>query len=210
MSHTSAPARLGRHPSTVRPRPGRLALAALAALGASVAVGGQALAQGLTRYPDAPSSPEARLIARLHAANRMEIRMGQLARQRVTSAAVLRYATSVERDHRELDHRLQILSGRLGLTLADLPIAVTPREQQEHRITMNRLRASWGVRFEREFLRTMAAEHRKVIDEVVSARPLLYDQEVRAQVDRTLPVLRRHEQVAQRLLDRSGWRWRWR
>jgi putative membrane protein len=175
----------------------RTAVAAAAAL---VLWAAPARALGPSPVEGRVITPEASVLAFLHAANRMEVKMGRLAEDRGFSPAVKQYAAMLIRDHRRADRKVLAETVRLGLDLPYVPTGETPAQRRLHRLTMSRLNVLTGREFDRVYLRAMVDDHRGAITRVVEARNQVTDPRVRDLIDATLPVLRHHLVEAKQIL----------
>jgi putative membrane protein len=158
-----------------------------------------------------PALSESQVLAKLHAANQMEMEAGGLAASRAQSGKVKRYGEQLIKDHRQADNSVMALAKRKGVDLQSVastparPTDASDTEGLEHaqRSSMERLRALKGSDFDRAFLATMVADHDDALRLVRNARSQTQDPELRALLVKLSPVLQQHYDLAQRLL-RSG------
>lgn len=141
---------------------------------------------------DAPMSAE-EILSKMHAANRMEIRLGELARDKATSARVRRYGVLLVRDHRLGDRKVQDAARRQDITLAQ------PSPEPEEQAMIERLLQVTGKEFDREFLEAMEQRHGKMIGMLRQAREQVDNPAVAELIGRLLPILGQHESLSTEL-----------
>lgn len=124
-----------------------------------------------------------------------EIQLGQMAQRQGQSEGVRNFGQMLEADHREARRQAVEVARPMGMTPPDEMMPEARREADKLKV-MN------GRAFDREFARYMVKDHRKDISD--------FETEARrghgptADLARqTLPVLRKHLQVAERLVDRG-------
>jgi putative membrane protein len=168
---------------------------------------------GDTAGQQQPALSESQVLAKLHAANQMEMEAGGLAASRAQSGKVKRYGEQLIKDHRQADNSVMALAKRKGVDLQSVPsMPSRPSGESEgenesdahaQRSSMEQLRTLTGSEFDRAFLAMMVADHDDALRLVRNARSQTQDPELRALLAKLTPVLRQHYDLAQRLL-RTG------
>jgi len=153
-----------------------------------------------------------KVLRKLHHVNLEEVNAGQLAQQKSASKDVKDYGAMLVRDHQKADQDVKTVASKLNIdveakkTDADRQTKAdadhqAKRQAKEHQL--DELQKLTGRAFDRSFLQMMVNGHREVIAMVKSARNDAKP-EVRDLLDKLLPVLQRHEDRANELLDKMG------
>lgn len=141
--------------------------AAVLILTASTGCGGQSTAkrtgasgQAVTAsiQPQRPSAQDRAWLAAAHQANLAEVRAGELARKKGTTAAVRSAGERMVADHSRLDGEVTRVADELGVSL---PKTAAPADKA----AATRLANESGSRFDQDFLATMITGHQKLIGE---------------------------------------------
>ncbi|CAG0980351.1 hypothetical protein PHYC_01733 [Phycisphaerales bacterium] len=151
------------------------------------------------------TSPDARILAILHAVNREEIEIGTLAQQKGQSLEVRDYGAMLVRDHTANDTRVQTAARTVGITLMSVEQAKAMMKSEkgggaDQPDALTQLRAADGSEFDRKFATLMRQGHADVIRTVEAARANVRHAPVRDLLDQTIPTLREHEKSAANLL----------
>jgi putative membrane protein len=150
------------------------------------------------------ASPDARVLAKLHKTNQMEITMGQMAVQKAQSPAVKAYGEKLIRDHGQSDRDITTMAGTMQLDLAQVPLHQKPGAERKHQATMDKLNSLTGAAFDRAFIDAMIEGHQQKITSISAMQKKLANPEVQSLVEKTLPVLKDHEQSAERIRRELG------
>jgi putative membrane protein len=162
---------------------------------------------GNTNNVESMPSADVRILSILHAKNLEEIQIGQLAQQKGTSDDVRSFGETLVRNHTESDTMVRNTAQSANLLLLE-PRDISESLAREKGMTsappdpMAELRDLEGAAFDRTFAQKMLAGHRELIQIVENARPNVKNSSVRDLLDRTLPTLRQHEQMAAQLANR--------
>ncbi len=140
--------------------------------------------------PGGTMSEDAAILSFLHATDQDEVRVGTLAQGKATSAMAKSYADMLVKDHTDHDAQVMSLAKSANITLSPPP---APKGEDPAAI----LGPLTGAAFDKKFGELMAAGHRDAIQTAEAAQPKLTNADVRALVDKTLPVLRHHLEMAQ-------------
>jgi putative membrane protein len=124
-----------------------------------------------------------------------EIELGALAREKASDPAVRDYGDRLVRDHRTAGVELQALAARKGWQVPAQP-------DPQHAATRDRLAGLSGGEFDRRFTEEMVKDHQKAISDFERAAQTANDPDLRDWAQKTLPVLREHQRIAQDLSQR--------
>jgi putative membrane protein len=142
---------------------------------------------------------DARIIAKLHHINQMEVDAGKLAEDKGQAKAVRDYGARLVRDHQSADKKIVAYADKNGIDANAMPPAGNDQEAKDMD-KMDRLRNLTGAEFDRTFASTMLEGHQKAIDLVQSARDTVTDGQLKGMLGQLLPTLEKHRQIAQNLV----------
>ena len=122
-----------------------------------------------------------------------ELQAAQLAATKASDPAVKSYASKLADQHSTANNELMTLASSLGL---ELP----PSPKRSMRNEIEKLGKKTGVEFDREFVRNVGVkEHEKDVKAFQKAAKDVKDPQLKAWIDKTLPVLQEHLSAAQNL-----------
>ena len=125
----------------------------------------------------------------------MEVELGKVAASKGASDEVRQFGQRMVDDHSKANSELmQIASGK-GMTL---PTAPDPKHQAE----MRKLSALYGEKFDKEYVKMMLKDHKKDVAAFEKEAGGGMDAELKAFASSTLPTLREHLQMIQRINDK--------
>ena len=144
------------------------------------------------------------VLRKLHHINQEEIKAGQLAQQKGSMRDVKDYGATLVRDHTKGDENVKTLASKMNVDLEAMKSDARHQEKKQvHENKMDQLQKMSGKDFDRGFAQMMVNGHREAIEMVKdvrgSAKP-----ELKAMLDQLLPVLQRHEDMANDILNKSG------
>jgi putative membrane protein len=181
-----------------------------------------------TRAPTDKDAAEAAILGVLHKANQDEIAMANLANERSSNKAVKDYAGTITADHKKADDEIMSFAKVHNLDLKEGLHAAKERVEQNreaaearevqsatggyshagaamgdqaaaHKQAMEDLGKLNGPEFDKKFVKTMAVDHRRVIDHLTTIRSKAKDPEFTQLIDKLMPMLQKHESAAQQL-----------
>lgn len=143
------------------------------------------------------------VLRKLHHINQEEIQAGQLAQQKGTTRDVKDYGATLVRDHTKGDQEVKTLASKMNVDLEAVKDEARHREkQQAMQNKMDQLQKMTGKDFDKAFAQMMVNGHREAIEMVKTAR-IDAKPELKSMLDKTLPVLQKHEDTANDILNKS-------
>jgi len=136
------------------------------------------------------------VLLKLHHSNQMEVAAGKLAQQKGQSKDVKSFGKMLVSDHSAADKKVTALAREEKIKLPTSP----PMSDDK----MDKMKAAKGADFDRMFAADMLEDHKAAIDEVKAARDNAKDEKLKALLVATLPVLEKHRDTAERLIDKLG------
>lgn len=138
----------------------------------------------------------AAILEQIHQANLKEIAIGQLAEEKASSDEVRAYAVQLVNDHTNADQMVAATAQKKGAHLRD--------SQGSHgKVAQQKLSAASGAQFDRLFLEQSSANHKKLISELQQEREDASDDDVEALIDKIVPILQQHDDLAQILMKKE-------
>lgn len=120
----------------------------------------------------APTDERA-LLERLHYANQMEIKLGQLAEKNAQSPDVKSFASMMIKDHTAMDQKLMSYAQGKGMKLSDMPKPLNDVEKRvmaQDRATMDELQVLKGAAFDSCYMAGQVGDHDATLGKVMAAR----------------------------------------
>jgi putative membrane protein len=114
-----------------------------------------------------------------------EVELGKLAQQKGSSQKVKDFGSMMVKDHGMANDELKQLAAAKGITLPTGP-------SEEKQRLINEMSAKSGADFDKAYLVEMVKDHREDVRKFENASNSVKDPDLKAFVDRTLPVLRKH------------------
>src|SRR3984957_16766543 len=183
--------------STSREQPPANANATVAAAPAA-----QPTAQEAKAKPARVPSPEASskktsasILAQLHQADLKEIAVGKIAEEKASTEEVRAYAVQLVNDHTNADQMVLAMAQKTGTHLRGASTARSKTDQK--------LSAASGAQFDRMFLEQSSADHKKLMSELQQEREEASDDDIEALIDKIMPILQQHHDLAQILLKKE-------
>jgi putative membrane protein len=143
------------------------------------------------------------VLRKVHHINLEEIDAGKLAQQKGTTREVKDYGATLVRDHTKADTDTKTLASKMNVDLEKVKDDARHREkQQAMQDKMDQLKKMTGKEFDRTFAQMMADGHRQAIAMVKAAR-VDAKPELKSFLDQLLPVLQKHEDMANDILSKT-------
>jgi len=141
------------------------------------------------------STQTAEVLSKLHHSNQMEVAAGKLAQEKALSKDVKNFGKTLVTDHSAADKKVMALAKSEKIDLpADVPM---PPE-------MDKVKAASGADFDKMFASQMLDDHKKDIADAKAARDTTTDAKLKTLLTSTIPVLEKHREIAQKLVDKLG------
>jgi putative membrane protein len=152
-----------------------------------------ATAAGIATAADTGLAPADRdFINKAAEGNLLEVAAGKLAAQRAMSPTVKEFGQHLMTDHSTANEKLKTLAGSKQMNLPD---AVSP----EGNTALGKLEGLNGAEFDKTFSQMMVKDHTTDISDFEKAVKKAEDPDVKAYAQQTLPTLRHHLMLANRL-----------
>ncbi len=140
----------------------------------------------------APSQADKTFAEHAAAGGLAEMQLGSLAQQKAASPQVKQFGQMLVNDHTQANQELQDIAQQLDITLPEQPPAKANAEERK-------LRGMSGQQFDHEFLQHAITDHRQDISAFEKEAKSGKDADLKSFAQRTLPILRKHLQMAQSL-----------
>jgi putative membrane protein len=114
------------------------------------------------------SSEVARTVAKLHAANEMEIEGGTWMKDHAANDKVKEFANKMVDDHGKMDKDVMSFAQEKGIDLTSAP-KPADAAKGEHKAKLAQLKKMQGAQADREYMRMMVQDHEKDLKEVRDA-----------------------------------------
>lgn len=114
-----------------------------------------------------------------------EVELSKLAQQKATNAKAKEFADMMVMDHTKANEELKALAKAKNVTLPDSLNADSKKAWDD-------LSKKSGVDFDKAYINAMVDDHRKTVNMFEGASKNLKDAELKAFVDKTLPVIKGH------------------
>jgi putative membrane protein len=126
-----------------------------------------------------------------------EVELGQLALKQATNDDVKRFAQRMVDDHSKAGQELKQFADSKGVTLPAM-VSASPKK------LFDKMSKLSGAAFDREYMSEMVKDHEKAVALFESQSKSGKDMELKAWVDKTLPTLREHLQLARDTASKVG------
>jgi putative membrane protein len=157
-----------------------------------------AKAKTAARVPSPEASSKktsASILAQIHQADLKEIAIGKMAEEKASTDEVRAYAVQLVNDHTNADQMVLAIAQKTGTHLRGAAPARTKTDQK--------LSTASGAQFDRMFLEQTSADHKKLMSELQQGREDASDDEIEALIDKIMPILQQHHDLAQILLKKE-------
>jgi len=136
-------------------------------------------------------------VAKVASAGQFEVKSSQLALQKSTNTDLKMFAQQMVNDHTKASQDLTTLASRKGWAM---PTAM----DAEHTEMLNRLGKLQSYDFDKAYGDIQVKEHEKAVTMFGQAAKDVQDADLKAWANKTLPTLREHLQMAQRIFKKIG------
>ena len=154
---------------------------------------------------NAPAGNTAAVLAQIHQANLTEIALGKLAENKASAPEVRAYADQLVQDHTSVDGTVVTMAQKKGSHLRDqtLPSREARKGVQSAGQFAHKLRSASGSKFDQLFLEQASSDHQRLIQTLQQDRDDANDDEVEALIDKIVPILEQHRELAQILMKKE-------
>jgi predicted outer membrane protein len=142
----------------------------------------------------------AMVLSQLHQANLMEIELAKIAQEKGSIDGVRAYANQLVQDHTSLDQMVIAMAQKSGNLAA---VGRSAHESAQEKTLEKKLKSANGARFDKLFLQQASADHESLIRKLQQDREDASDDELEALIDKTLPILEQHKELAQILMNKE-------
>jgi putative membrane protein len=124
----------------------------------------------------------------------MEVTLGKLASTNAASAQVKEFGRMMVTDHTKANTELKAVAAKKNVT-----VSATPMEKHQKHI--DELKTKKGAEFDKAYVDMMVDDHKEDIDKFEDEVNKGNDSNVKAFASKTLPVLKKHLEHAQKIKD---------
>jgi len=134
-------------------------------------------------------SQDSKLIFQMASSNIMEVRLGQMAQQKASNAAVKQFGQQMVTDHTNLENQLTGLVSKNGTNFQ-------PAMSKENEAEVSRLDKLSGAQFDQQYMTSMIQHHQQDISTLQSQSQSAKSGEARQMIAASMPVLQQHLTLA--------------
>lgn len=142
----------------------------------------------------ASAQSDSEFIKKAASGGMMEVALGKVAQKKAISNDVKQFGARMVKDHSKANDQLMQLAKNKKL-------AIPNQLMDEHQKHIDKLSATADEKFDQAYMDVMLKDHKKDIKEFEDAIKEVKDNEIRAWVQQTLPVLKEHYEMAQIIED---------
>jgi putative membrane protein len=156
--------------------------------------------------PEGSAMPNTGLIlSQMHQTNLTEIALGKMAQQKASSSEVRAYADQLVQDHTNVDRMVVDMAQESGTNLkngAEAHQAVRHESARQKELE-RKLKSAQAAEFDRLFLQETNADHEKLIAKLQKNKQDTSDEELETLIEKVIPVLEQHRELAQILMKKE-------
>jgi putative membrane protein len=149
---------------------------------------------GVAPLPDLSNKSTQTILVQIHQANLKEVALGKMAQEKATSSEVRAYAEQLVEDHTSADNMVVAMARKTGVRL---------HEAAQRKPLAQKLSSTSGAGFDRLFLQQTSSDHERLIRELQQEREDASDDEIEALIDKIMPILEQHRDLAQILMKKE-------
>jgi putative membrane protein len=145
------------------------------------------------------------VLSQIHQTNLMEIALGKMAQEKASTDEVRAYADQLVLDHTNVDQMAVAMAQQRGAHLQNGAEAARdgPHQSALEKQLEWKLKSASGLDFDRLFLQETSADHERLIRKLEQDRQDASDDELEALIDKVMPILEQHQQLAQILMKKE-------
>jgi len=153
---------------------------------------------------DAPTGNTASVLSRIHQANLTEIALGKIAEDRASAPEVRAYAGQLIQDHANVDEKVAAMAHQKGVHLREQTASTRQGGKGvQSAAQFEQLMSASGAKFDQLFLQQAGSDHQRLIQRLQQDREDANDDEVEALIDKIVPLLEQHRELAQILMKKE-------
>ena len=162
-----------------------------------------------THASSAPAAPERAntrtVLSQIHEANLMEIALAKMAEEKGSTSEVRAYADQLVQDHTNVDETIVAMAQKSVAHLQNGTAAHREgrREMAHEKQLEQKLKSANGSDFDRLFLQQTSSDHERLIRKLQHDREDASDDELEALIDKMIPILEQHRELAQILMKKE-------
>jgi putative membrane protein len=156
----------------------------------SLLIGVSAKGQGL-------SAEEQQFVKKAAAGGLAEVKLSELAKERASDAKINDFAAQMVTDHTQANNELKSIADSNKIPLAT-------KLQGESEVAYRRLEKLSGSKFDAAYIKVMVSDHDKTVSAFEDASPKVKNPDLKAFIDKTLPVLRQHKDHVHEIASQTG------
>ena len=142
----------------------------------------------------------AMVLTQMHQTNLMEVELAKMAREKGSIKGVRAYADQLIQDHTNLDQTVVAMAQKSGNLKA---VRRSAHETADEKTLERKLKSANGAKFDKLFLQQASADHERLIRKLQQDREDANDDDLEALIDKTIPILEQHKELAQILLSKE-------
>lgn len=141
-----------------------------------------------------PAQSDAEFVKKAASGGMMEVALGKIAQTKAISNDVKQFGTRMVEDHTKANNQLKQIAQSKHL---EVPAQLMDKHQKE----VDKFSAMSPDKFDKAYMKLMVKDHKEDIKEFEDAAKDVKDSELKAWANQTLPILREHHEMAQRIED---------
>jgi putative membrane protein len=140
------------------------------------------------------------VLAQIHQTNLMEVELAKIAREKGSINGVRAYADQLIQDHTNLDQTIVGMAQKSGSLKA---VRRSAHETADEKTVERKLKSANGAKFDKLFLQQASSDHERLIRRLQQDREDASDEDLEALIDKTIPILEQHKELAQILMNKE-------
>ena len=142
----------------------------------------------------------AMVLSQIHQTNLMEVELAKMAREKGSINGVRAYADQLIQDHTNLDQTVVAMAQKSGNLKA---VRRSAHETAVEKTVERKLKSANGAKFDKLFLQQASSDHERLIRRLQQDREDASDEDLEALIDKTIPILEQHKELAQILMNKE-------
>ena len=143
------------------------------------------------------SSKDKEFVKKAASGGMMEVKLGKKAQEKASSPAVKNFGNMMETEHGKANDELKAIAEKKKIAF--------PKElERKHKATVKKLVDAKSEDFDKAYMKEMVKDHMEDIEEFRKGKDSVKDPELKAWIEKTLPTLESHLQVAKETATNIG------